>query len=238
MKCILVIDEKTECLSEAEELLEDKYYVITTDTMDCLEKYLNENVIDLIFISCEIIKKQNERFQKMRQEWNKISTIPVIGILEEYDAELENECLDNGVSDVIVNPFQRTSTLKRIQHIFAADEERRLLRAEGVKKSKQLETMTLQAITAIANTIDSKDKWTRGHSVRVAKYATEIARRMKWTEEEITTLNYIALLHDVGNVGIPETILNKQGKLSEEEYRMMKRHTTIGEDILQGIISV
>lgn len=238
MKCILVIDEKPECLSEAEELLEDKYYVITTDTMDCLEKYLNENVIDLIFISCEIIKKQNELFQKKRQEWNKISTIPVIGILKEYDAELESECLDNGVSDVIVNPFQRTSTLKRIQHIFAADEERRLLRAEGVKKSKQLETMTLQAITAIANTIDSKDKWTRGHSVRVAKYATEIARRMKWTEEEITTLNYIALLHDVGNVGIPESILNKQGKLSEEEYRTLKRHTTIGEDILQGINSV
>lgn len=238
MKCILVVDEKAENLSAAEELLADCYHLLTTDTMNNLGKYFNENLVDLIFISCEMIKKQNKEFIKMQQEWNRICTIPVIGILEEYDLELESECLENGASDVIVNPFQRASTLKRIEHIFAADEERKSLQAEGMKKSKQLETMTLQAITAVANTIDSKDKWTRGHSLRVAKYATEIARRMKWTEEEITAINYIALLHDVGNVGIPDSILNKQGKLSDEEYRTMKQHTSIGEDILRDINSV
>lgn len=238
MKCILVVDEKAEHLSAAKALLENHYQVLTTDTMDYLEKCFNENLLDLIFISCEMIKSQNEKFMKMQQEWSKICKIPVIGVLEEYDLELENECLEYGVSDVIVNPFHRASTLKRIELIFAADDERKALQAEGMKKSKQLETMTLQAIIAVANTIDSKDKWTRGHSLRVAKYSTEIARRLKWTEEEITALNYIALLHDVGNVGIPDSILNKQGKLSEEEYKTMQQHTTIGEEILRDISSV
>ena len=192
MKCILVIDKKSECLSAAKALLENKYHVITTNTTENLETYFTKNVVNLIFVSCEMMKEQSEIFIKIWQEWNKICKIPVIGILEKYDTKLESECLDNGMSDVIVEPFQKTSTLKRMKRILEVLEERKSLQAEGDKKSKQLETMTLQAITAIANTIDSKDKWTRGHSLRVAKYATEIARRLKWTEEEITAINYIA----------------------------------------------
>ncbi len=238
MKCILVVDEKAEILSAAEALLKDCYHVLTTDTMGNVEKCFNQNLVDLIFISCEMIKNQSEKYDEMQRKWNKICKIPIVGTLDGYHSELESECLEKGVLDVIVNPFQRTSTLKRLEHIFAAEEEKKFLQAEGMKKSKQLETMTLQAIIAVANTIDSKDKWTRGHSLRVAKYATEIARRMKWTDDDITAINYIALLHDVGNVGIPDTILNKQGKLSEEEYRIMKQHTTIGEDILRDINSV
>lgn len=238
MKCILVVDENAERLSAAKTLLENNYHVLVTDTMDDLEKYFNEKLVHLIFISCNMIRKQHEKFADLRKRWEKNCKIPIIGILEKYDLEMESECLENEIYDVIIDPFQRKSTISRIEHIFAADEEIKTLQAEGMKKSKQLETMTLQAITAVANTIDSKDKWTRGHSLRVAKYAIEIAKRMKWTEEEITALNYIALLHDVGNVGIPDTILNKQGKLSDEEYTTIKQHTVIGEEILRGINSV
>lgn len=238
MKCILVVDAQGENLCAAKEMFENKYMVYTADTIENAGKCLNENLVDLIFISCDIIRQQNEKFLELKEEWSKICKIPVIGILRENDFEMEMRCLETGAADVIVDPFHRGSTISRMERIFSLDEERKFLQAEGMKKSKQLETITLQAITAVANTIDSKDKWTRGHSLRVAKYATEIAKRLKWTEEEITAMNYVALLHDVGNVGIPDCILNKQGKLSDEEFRMMKKHTTIGEDILKDINSV
>jgi len=95
-----------------------------------------------------------------------------------------------------------------------------------------------QSLTAIANAIDAKDTYTSGHSVRVAAYSVEIARRIGMDKESIENLYYIGLLHDVGKIGVPNEIINKPDKLTDEEYAAIKTHTNIGFEILKGITAI
>lgn len=87
----------------------------------------------------------------------------------------------------------------------------------------------------LALTVEAKDEYTRGHSHRVAEYAALIAKELHWSPEEILNLKYAAHLHDIGKVGIPDTILNKPTRLTPEEYAVTKEHTDIGGEILKNI---
>ena len=86
--------------------------------------------------------------------------------------------------------------------------------------------------------MNAKDKYTKGHSVRVSLYSTEIARRLGWSESEVTNIQYIALLHDIGKIGIPDTILNKPARLTDEEYSIIQKHTVIGSKILADVTMI
>ncbi len=111
---------------------------------------------------------------------------------------------------------------------------------QRVHKKKQLEyrKITMEAVTTIANTIDAKDSYTRGHSVRVAIYSAEIARRMKQSKEFVENIYFMGLLHDIGKIGIPLEILNKKSKLTDEEYAVIKTHSQIGYEILKGFTAI
>ena len=102
-------------------------------------------------------------------------------------------------------------------------------------KNDQLTEMTMQTIETIANTIDAKDEYTRGHSRRVSDYSAILAKEIGLDEEEQKKIRFIGLLHDIGKIGVPDTVLNKPGKLTNEEYQLMKEHTTIGGEILKDI---
>lgn len=102
-----------------------------------------------------------------------------------------------------------------------------------LKRQRAYRQMTDQAVRIVANTIDAKDAYTRGHSNRVAEYAAEIGKRYGLSGEELEQLHYSALLHDIGKIGIPDQILNKKGKLTDEEYETIKQHPTIGGNILR-----
>ncbi len=95
-----------------------------------------------------------------------------------------------------------------------------------------LENGYLETIVALANSIDSKDAYTRGHSQRVGDTAVEIGREMGLTEREIKELQYGGILHDIGKIGIVESILCKQTRLTEEEMVVMKEHPLIGDTII------
>ncbi|MBO5260000.1 MAG: diguanylate cyclase [Agathobacter sp.] len=112
------------------------------------------------------------------------------------------------------------------------------LEKELRKKTKQVEQLTLQSITTIANSIDEKDSYTKGHSIRVAEYSAKIASKLGWSDSDIQNLRYMALLHDIGRIAISDALLNKPGKLSQVEYDQVKTHTLIGGDILKDITVV
>ena len=88
------------------------------------------------------------------------------------------------------------------------------------------------------NFIDAKDKYTRGHSIRVGFYTKKIAEKMDFDEDELDNIYYIALLHDVGKINISDAILNKPGKLDDEERSIIETHTTNGAQILKDFNSV
>jgi putative nucleotidyltransferase with HDIG domain len=106
------------------------------------------------------------------------------------------------------------------------------------QKRIKSERMSFQMMTALAGTIDAKDPYTNGHSSRVSMYAREIAKRAGYDEAFQQNIYFVALLHDIGKIGIPDNILGKTGKLTDEEYEIIKLHTTIGAEILSEITEI
>ena len=100
---------------------------------------------------------------------------------------------------------------------------------------KKVEEMNLQVVTALAASIDAKDAYTNGHSARVANYSRMIASRVGYSESKQDELYMMALLHDVGKIGVPDIVINKNGKLNPEEYELIKKHPAIGSRILSSI---
>ena len=125
--------------------------------------------------------------------------------------------------------------------IFTADETETLYRsicemAQSVSgRMKEVHTLFVQTAEALAGAIDAKDRYTNGHSHRVAEYSLRIAKEAGKSEEECERVYFAALLHDVGKIGVPIEILSKKGKLTDEEFEQIKKHPVIGSQILSSI---
>jgi len=112
----------------------------------------------------------------------------------------------------------------------------RNLELETLKnESKEMHDLFAQTVEALAGAIDAKDKYTHGHSTRVAEYSQKIARMDGKSEEECEEIYFAGMLHDVGKIGIPDTIINKDGKLTDEEFAEIKKHPVVGSEILSKI---
>lgn len=104
-----------------------------------------------------------------------------------------------------------------------------------LKKEREQKQLIREIVEAFAKVIDMKDSYTNGHSSRVAEYTVMLARELGYDEETIEKYYNIALLHDIGKVGVPPEVLNKPGKLTDEEFNTIKSHTTLGYETLKGI---
>src|SRR5712664_3550988 len=99
-------------------------------------------------------------------------------------------------------------------------------------QARRIEELFLEGVHALVFALEAKDAYTRGHSMRVANYSVEIARALRLETDLIDTIALGAELHDVGKIGVSESVLHKAGKLSEAEYRHIMEHTVIGARIL------
>ncbi|MBO6231222.1 MAG: HD-GYP domain-containing protein [Ruminiclostridium sp.] len=98
--------------------------------------------------------------------------------------------------------------------------------------------LTTEVMEALAHTIDAKDKYTNGHSERVAIYSKMIARRLGLPQKDQDKAYYMGLLHDIGKIGIPNEIINKTSKLTDDEFELMQSHPILGYNILKEIKSM
>jgi HD-GYP domain-containing protein (c-di-GMP phosphodiesterase class II) len=121
------------------------------------------------------------------------------------------------------------------QRLFILYQEQRRLTEDLVGANSQLEKANLSFATALVATLDARDRYTAGHSEAVAVYARDIAARLGLTEELQRRAHVAGLVHDIGKVGLPPGLLEKEGPLTLEERRQMELHTTIGERILLNV---
>ncbi|MCX7754518.1 MAG: response regulator [Anaerolineales bacterium] len=131
-----------------------------------------------------------------------------------------------GVDDYIFKPFQADDLLIAVKSRL----ERR--RAAELFDSHQAH---LQTITLLANVIEARDAYTRGHVERVQQSALELGRALGWSPEDLIILEFGALLHDVGKITTPEAVLNKPGPLTPEEVQIMRNHTVAGAHIIESV---
>lgn len=104
-----------------------------------------------------------------------------------------------------------------------------------IEREKRDKELIREIIEAFAMVVDMKDSYTQGHSSRVAKYTQMLARELGYDEETVEKYYNIALMHDIGKIGIPDSVLNKPGKLSDEEYALIKSHASRGYEVLKNI---
>ncbi len=232
---VLVVDDSPVNRKFAERILKDDYHVVSADSgkqaLELLEKY-EPKLILLDFRMPEM--DGAETMAKIRENpaWAKI---PVIILTADFTPETEKEFFEMGAADFIAKPFVPMTVKSRISRLIELYGLRVDLEDKLEEKSKLLEKLSLNSILTIANTIDAKDAYTSGHSVRVAKCSKEIAKRLGWSEEEVRNIYNIGLLHDIGKIGVPDSILNKPSRLSDEEFVQIKKHPVIGGEILKNI---
>lgn len=147
----------------------------------------------------------------------------------------------NKDSDDVV---KRTAQIKSRNEIGELTDEITALAVEidryvdDINKAKEnIKELSEEVMEALAHTIDAKDKYTNGHSVRVAKYSRMIAKRLGLSEWAQDDIYYMGLLHDIGKIGIPNAIINKPSRLTDEEYEIIKTHPVLGYEILSEIKS-
>ena len=107
------------------------------------------------------------------------------------------------------------------------------IQQQELEIARQQVEMGNETIAAIANTVDAKDERTSQHSYRVSEYAYLMGKELGMSEEECRNLRNAARMHDIGKIGVPDVILNKPARLTDEEYKVMKSHTLIGADIMR-----
>ena len=122
-----------------------------------------------------------------------------------------------------------------VGYFFFAHERKVSENAEFERITMHQKHLFEETALALANAIDAKDKYTHGHSIRVAEYSRRIAELSGKNEQECEEIYYAGLLHDVGKIGVPEAIITKEGRLTDEEYEEIKQHSSKGAEILKNI---
>ena len=235
MHKILIIDDSKTVLNKVMMLLKDSYHVFPAISGTTALKTMEHQIPDLILLDLSMPEVDRREFFRLLKCTPDLSEIPVIFLTSGTGDQTEADCISMGAYDIIGKPIVKEVLLSRVEKALELLEYRRDLQKKLDEKIRQMETAYIQTMAALANTIDAKDPDTNGHSMRVAYYSKQIARHLGYTEDDCENVYFIALLHDVGKIGVPDAILKKQDKLTPEEYEMMKNHTIVGAHILKDI---
>ncbi|MDO5135596.1 MAG: response regulator [Eubacteriales bacterium] len=236
-KHILVVDDNRLNLTIVKQALQEYQVTPLISGIQAL-RFLEKKIPDLILLDVNMPEMDGwETLRRIRSQ-ERLKDIPVIFLTADSSSETEAKCLRLGAEDYIAKPFVPEVMKQRISRILELWDLRNDLENQLILRTRQMENVTVQSITAIAYAIDAKDPYTHGHSVRVANCSVEIAKRLNWSKEEQQNLYFSALLHDIGKIGIPDSILNKASSLTEEEMDVMRMHPAIGGEILKDIHSI
>lgn len=198
--------------------------------------FLKDNRPDLILLDVAMPDMDGfETKRRLNGMIDEVSQIPVIFLTANDDEDSEKTGLSLGAMDFIRKPFVPEVLVLRVSHIVQMVRLQRDLEGEVEKKTEENRKLFVHVVKSLAGAIDAKDSYTNGHSERVARYSKEIARRYGYSEKKQTDIYMMGLLHDVGKIGVPDEVINKPARLTEEEFQEIKKHPSMGSRILHNI---
>ena len=235
-KTIFVVDDNNTNLSLAEKALQEQYRVITLPSAEKMFKFLEKTTPDLILLDIEM--PEMDGFEALSRLKENNADIPVIFLTSLIDAEVEAKGFQLGVIDFITKPFSAPVLENRIKTHLHIDD---IIR----ERTAQLRNLQNAIISGFADLLESRDEETGGHVERTSTYIQilldSLSERGIYADDikEINRESFIssARLHDVGKIAISDTILNKPGKLTDEEFTIMKTHAIEGERAIDKIAS-
>ncbi|MCR4850868.1 MAG: response regulator [Lachnospiraceae bacterium] len=199
-------------------------------------EFMKENIPDLILLDINMPDMDGfEAYEKLRQLGGAASRVPVIFLTADESEETETRGLALGAMDFVRKPIIPESLILRVKRTLQLILLQDHLYEEVERKTEENRNLSIDIVKALAEAIDAKDTYTNGHSSRVADYARMIALRYGYPEDRLDDIYMMGLLHDVGKIGIPNSIINKPAKLNDDEYEVIKGHPEMGAKILKNI---
>ena len=241
-KTVLIVDDDRMNLKFAEHMLSSTYNVVMANSYKEALDYLSREQPALALLDVHMPEMNGFELLAEIRKIKSCNDLPVVFLTADSDRETEVRVFREGgldyiqkplVPEVVLERIKRILSLRKLQENLESEVERRT--AELEESRRKLQVLSLQVVKTLASTIDAKDRYTNGHSSRVAKYSREIALRAGKPVEFQDEIYIVALLHDIGKIGIPDNILNKSSKLTDEEYETIKQHPSIGVEILKNI---
>lgn len=195
-----------------------------------------EKVPDLILLDVKMPEMDGfETLRRLRMISSSVSKIPVMFLTADESSGAESKGLALGAMDFLRKPFVPEILLLRVQHMIELVTLENQLSYEVQRKTQENRQLLVHVVESLAAAIDTKDIYTRGHSGRVADYARKIAQKVGYSELRQEEVYMMGLLHDVGKIGVPNSIINKDAKLTDEEFAVIKKHPGMGAQILENI---
>lgn len=261
MKKVLIVDDMELNREILTEILEEEYSVMEAENGRQALEMIEQNLNDLAVILLDLVMPEMDGLEVLAvlQEKGWMKKVPVLIISGEQSLKVEKQCFDYGISDFIRKPFDNALVRRRVNNIAElfmyknSLEEKVEGQTETLKKQYQL--LKIQAaklqksntniIDILGTVVESRNLESGEHVMRVKGYTEILAREMMkeypeygLTEKRIEVIVSASALHDIGKIAIPDNILLKPGKLTQDEYEYMKSHTTRGCEILSNIKDV
>ncbi len=234
---VVVVDDDVANLKMAGHILSGNGMRVTAiKSGQGLLDYLAENRPDLVLLDIKMPEMDGfETLERLKKDKGPNSDIPVIFLTSDENESSETKGLALGAMDFIKKPFVPDVLTLRVKHAIELVRLQKDLTSEVDKMTRDIRSIFVHVVGSLAEAIDAKDTYTNGHSGRVAEYSAKIAEKFGYTEDQITSIYMMGLLHDVGKIGVPDQIINKPGKLTDEEFAVIKTHPVVGSRILENI---
>jgi len=241
---ILIIDDKPSNILLLEGILQEEDYTAykgITDSRQAIPVYL-EYQPDLILLDLQMPYFNGfEVMNLLRAHIPPGVFLPILVLTANITPEARRQALTEGAADFLTKPFDQTEVVLRIRNLLRTralhlqlQDQNQLLEQQVRQRTAQLEETQVEILERLALAAEYRDDNTGEHTRRVGQMSAQIAQVLGLPEIEVGLIRRAAPLHDVGKIAIPDSILLKPGRLTPEEFELMKTHTTVGARILSG----
>ena len=203
---------------------------------------LAENSVSLILSDLRMPGMDGvQLLRAVRQRYPDIAMV-MISAVDDVDTAVN--CLADGAMDYLPKPFHLQEVRQRLRQalekrklLMEAREYKDTLERRVTEQSRRLESLFFTSIQSLADALEAKDRYTRGHSGRVSYYASLIAGEMALSDDDVWQVALGGHVHDIGKIGVRESVLNKPGRLTDDEYEHIMTHTMVGWKILAPLLN-
>ena len=239
----MIVDDEATSVRLLKKILNDAGYMnlYTVRDPDKVQSIYQSIQPDLLVLDLHMPHMEGFKIMDQLRTLGQDDYLPILVISQERNRVIQFSALEAGAKDFLVKPYDSIEVLLRIRNFLEVRmlhkqirEQNKLLEQRVRERTEELYQTQIDVIQRLSRAVEYRDSETGTHTMRMAQYCYSMSLALEMTPEECELISTASALHDVGKIGIPDRILQKPGKLTPEEWEIMKTHTTIGSELLAG----